>query len=81
MNRWNIAPFMLLVVPIAAAAQSTLIIRADAACTLTVNAQAQGQLAADTAKSVKVAAGEQLIECKAAGGARAEETLSIDSGS
>ena len=63
-----------------AAAQSTLIIRADAPCTLTVNAQAQGQLQANTAKAVKTGGGEQLIECKAANGARVEQTLSIDSG-
>ena len=66
--------------PLAASAQSTLIIRADAACTLTVNATPQGQLQADTAKAVKTGGGEQLIECKAANGARVEQTLSIDSG-
>lgn len=72
----------LLALPLVAAAQSsTLIIRADADCTLTVNAQAQGQLAADTAKAVKVGGGEQLIECKAANGAKVEQTLSVDSGS
>ena len=66
--------------PLAASAQSTLIIRSDAACTLTVNATPQGQLQADTAKAVKTGGGEQLIECKAANGARAEQALSIDSG-
>lgn len=65
---------------LALAQQSTLIIRSDAACALTVNAQGQGQLAADTAKLVKVGGGEQLIECKAANGARVEQTLTVESG-
>ncbi len=74
------AGLALLALPLAASAQSTLIIRADATCALTVNAQSQGQLVADTAKAVGVGAGEQLIECKAANGARVEQTLSVDGG-
>lgn len=80
MKRQRIAAALLLALPLTAAAQTTLIIRSDAACALTVNAQPQGQLQADVAKSVKTGGGEQLIECKAANGARVEQTLSVDSG-
>jgi len=76
----SLGALALLALPVTVTAQSSLIIRADAACTLTVNAQAQGQLQANTAKAVKTGGGEQLIECKAANGARAELTMSIDSG-
>lgn len=80
MKHYAITAVLLLALCGTAHAQSTLIIRADAACTLTVNAQAQGQLQAGTAKAVKTGGGEQLIECKASNGARVEQTLSIDSG-
>lgn len=80
MSYRNAIALTLLTLPFAANADTTLIIRADAACALTVNAQAQGQLQADTAKAVKTGGGEQLIECRAANGARVEQTISIDSG-
>lgn len=59
------------------AQQSTLIIRSDAACALTVNGMPQGQVAAGTAKAVPVGGGEQLVECVAAGGTKAEEILEV----
>lgn len=58
----SLGALALLALPVTVAAQSTLIIRSDAACSLTVNAQAQGPLQAGTAKAVKTGGGEQLIE-------------------
>lgn len=58
------------------AQQSTLIIRSDSDCVLTVNGMAQGQVAAGAAKAVTVGPGEQLVEC-VAGGAKAEEVLEV----
>ena len=74
-----ISAFALMAFTATASAQSTLIIRADSACALTVNGIAKGQIAADTAKPVPVSSGEQLIECKSANGAKAEQILSIES--
>lgn len=66
---------LLLATP-ALAQQSTLIIRSDADCALTVNGMAQGSVTAGSAKAVAVGPGEQLVEC-AAGGAKAEQVLEV----
>jgi hypothetical protein len=63
-----------------AAAQTTLLIRSDTACALVVNGTAQGQLAANSTKPVKVGAGDQYIECKASNGAQVDSTLSVEGG-
>lgn len=66
---------LLLAAP-AFAQQSTLIIRSDADCALTVNGMAQGQMPAGAAKAVTVGPGEQLVEC-AAGGVKVEQVLEV----
>lgn len=66
----------LLLATVAQAQQSTLIIRSDAACTLTVNGMPQGQLTAGAAKPVPVGPGEQMVEC-AAGGAKSDQVLEV----
>ena len=64
----------------AAAAQGTLVVRADGDCALTVNGQAKGRLQADSTTTVKVSSGEQLIECDAGNGRRVEAIEKIASG-
>jgi len=60
-------------------AQATLMIRADAACMLSVNGAAQGQLAAEIAKPMEVETGEPWIACKTAQGTVSRK-ISIESG-
>ena len=64
----------------AQANMATLVVKSDAACELTVNGSAQGALSAGVTKAVKVPPGEQLIECRAASGAVAQETKTIGAG-
>lgn len=61
--RISIAMILLLLASSLQALQSTLIIRADAPCALTVNGADQGNLAVDDAKAVEVRPGQQLIAC------------------
>ena len=52
--------------PDAAGAQApsaTIVLRSDADCVLSINAQAQGELRAGQVRSVKVIPGEQLVDC------------------
>ena len=64
----------------AAAAMGTLIVRVDADCALRVNTQDKGQLSANQSQTVKVAPGEQLIECDAGGGRMVETVETVPSG-
>ena len=67
----------------AAAAQaqkSTMIVKSDTRCELSVNGESVGWLDADATRQVKVNAGEQLIECDAGDGRKVEQTEEIDSG-
>jgi formylglycine-generating enzyme required for sulfatase activity len=73
------ALLLALAAPAALAQSSTLLIRSDADCTLTVNAEKQGALTAGQAKAVKVNPGEQLIECTTPK-ARVDLQMSIESG-
>ena len=45
------------------ASKATVLIRSDADCTLSVNAEASGDLRAEQAKTMQVPAGDVLIEC------------------
>ena len=73
----GLAALLLLLTSPAQAQQSTLIIRSDADCALTVNGMSQGQVSAGAAKPVSVGPGEQLVECVGAGGAKAEQVLEV----
>ena len=66
----------------AEATQAMLIIKADAACQLTVNGETQGLLPANQTRAMKVGAGEQLIECIEMEGsaAKAQETKIVAAG-
>lgn len=67
----------------AAAAQaqkSTMIVKSDTRCELSVNGESVGWLDADATRQVKVNAGEQLIECDAGDGRKVEQTEEIDTG-
>lgn len=66
---------LLMSMPIAAQ-QSTLVIRSDADCNLTVNGSPQGSVTAGSAKAVTVTPGEQLVEC-VGGGAKAESVVEV----
>lgn len=61
----------------AAKQQATLVVKADADCQLTVNAEGKGKLTANQSQSIKVSPGEQLIECVTTDGtgANAQETV------
>jgi hypothetical protein len=66
-----------------AAAQSrmsTLVIKADRDCALSVNGQSKGKLIAEQTTSVKVQAGEQLIECVSEDRQRVEVTQRVPAG-
>jgi hypothetical protein len=64
------------------ATQATLIVKADAACQLTVNGEAKGALQANKAKTFKLNPGEQLIECTSGedSGIKAQQTKSVAAG-
>lgn len=81
MNPRFLLPVLLLhASPALAQDQSTLIVRSDADCTLTVNGQLEGALAADSAKAVKVGPGEQLIECASAAGVSTQQVTELEPG-
>ncbi|MGB8379383.1 MAG: protein kinase [Rhodanobacteraceae bacterium] len=62
--------------------QASLIVKADAACRLTVNGEAKGALQANKAKILKLNPGEQLIECTTSEdlGATTQETKTVSAG-
>ena len=64
----------------AEAALGTMIVKADRDCALTVNGEAKGQLVAEQATTIKVAPGQQLIECVAGERQRVEVTERIPAG-
>ena len=66
---------LLIAAPIQAQ-QSTLMIRSDADCALTVNGMPQGLVTAGSVKAVTVGAGDQLVECSA-GGVKDEKVLEV----
>ena len=47
----------------ASARMATLLFRSDAECTLSINGEAQGVLAAGATKAVKVNPGDQIVDC------------------
>lgn len=64
----------------AEAAQGTLIVRADAVCSLRINTQDKGFLSANRSQTMKVNPGEQLIECDAGDGRLAEAVETVPTG-
>lgn len=62
------------------ASRATMVIKVNGDCALSVNGDSLGRLTADKTRTVKVNAGEQLIECDAADGQRIETTERIAAG-
>jgi hypothetical protein len=62
--------------------QATLIVKADAACQLTVNGEAKGALQVNETKSLKLNPGEQLVECTSSedASAKAQQTKAVTAG-
>jgi formylglycine-generating enzyme required for sulfatase activity len=64
----------------ALAQQGRLVVRSNRACTLSVNGEAKGEVTPGATRTVAVQAGEQLIECVAGDGGRAEAVREVDPG-
>ena len=64
----------------AEAALGTLIVKTDRDCALSINGEAKGALVAEQTTTIKVNAGEQLIECVAGERQRIEVTERIPAG-
>ena len=62
------------------ASMGTLVVRADRDCALNVNGEPKGELTAQQTQSVRVAAGEQLIECAASDDGRIEQVVTVEAG-
>ena len=64
----------------AKAKMGALVVKADRDCELSVNGESKGRLIAEQTSTVKVQAGEQLIECVSEGRQRVEVTQRVPAG-
>lgn len=63
------------------ASMGTLVVRVDRNCVLSVNGESQGEMVAGQTQSVRVAAGEHLLECEASDDGRVERVVRVEAAS